>query len=171
MKLNSGLLVIMSLFVLTSHAFAADDISQDKRALIDILLQQTTQTDRDISDLLIDDYLRQINPILKQSQPDISPMKLNKVEHEVTAIVNQEVTEKGRFSEMIYPIYDHYFTSDELEQIIEFNKTELGKKLLLAMPLIALKSREVRDELELDLAPQINQRLVKLLDERQDNQN
>lgn len=44
--------------------------------------------------------------------------------------------------EMIIPIYDKYYTADEIKKLIEFYQTPLGKKLISVMPQIMQESMQ-----------------------------
>ncbi|MEO8189576.1 MAG: DUF2059 domain-containing protein [Acidobacteriota bacterium] len=43
-------------------------------------------------------------------------------------------------TDLVVPIYAKYFTSDELEQLIAFNKTPLGRKVIATMPSLMKES-------------------------------
>ena len=49
----------------------------------------------------------------------------------------------GDIENEIVPIYDKYFTNDEILGIIEFYKTDLGKTYLSKMGIVAMESMQV----------------------------
>lgn len=49
---------------------------------------------------------------------------------------------RGELIELIVPVYDRHFTTDELRQLLAFYDTTLGQKLLAAQPAIARESIE-----------------------------
>ena len=155
------LVILLSLSI--SPSFADAEISDDKRALIDTLLQQTGQSADEVSNQIITSYLQQITSVIKQSEPDISPSTLQEIAVMVSMTVKQQIVEQDMYKTMIYPTYDRHFTEQELQTIIEFNQTELGKKLLQAMPLINDQHQYIFGELSLDLAPEVNKRILETI--------
>jgi len=158
------LLALLSLSFLITPSFADDTISKQKLALIKVLLKQTHQSTQDISQQLTDSYQQQVTAILKQSHPDISSATMIKINKAIATGVKQQLIKPHSFFQRISPIYDSAFTQAELEKIIAFNKTELGKKLLKTMPLIDKQHRDVYEELALDLAPDINDRVLSIIE-------
>ncbi|OUR71986.1 hypothetical protein A9Q78_08220 [Methylophaga sp. 41_12_T18] len=162
MKLATRLFItLLSLSI--SSVFADSQISQYKQDLIATLLEQTSRAEQDISQQLIESYLQQITSVLQQSQPELSKAILQQITAIVETAVEQQIAEKDKFNNMVYPIYDQHFTVDELQNIIEFNKTELGKKLLKVMPIIHNQHRYTFDELSLDLAPEVNELVLEVI--------
>ena len=146
-----------------SPSFADTEISDEKRALIDNLLQQTGQSADEVSNQIITSYLHQITSVIKQSEPDTSPSTLQEIAIMVSMTVTQQVVEQDKYKTMIYPIYDRHFTEQELQTLIEFNQTKLGKKLLQVMPLINDQHQYIFSELSLDLAPEVNKRILETI--------
>ncbi|MBL4638706.1 MAG: DUF2059 domain-containing protein [Proteobacteria bacterium] len=146
-----------------SPLFADAEISDAKRSLIDNLLQQTGQSADEISNQIITSYIHQITSVIKQSEPDLHPSTLQEIAVMVAMTVKQQVVEQDKYKAMIYPIYDRHFAKQELQTIIEFNQTELGKKLLQAMPLINDQHQYIFGELSLDLAPEVNKRILETI--------
>jgi len=161
---KSVIIILISVLTLAANPALADaEISDEKRSLIDNLLQQTGQAADEISNQIITSYLHQITSIIKQSEPDIRPSTLQEIAVMVSMTVKQQVVEQDKYKAMIYPIYDRHFTEQELQTIIEFNQTELGKKLLHVMPLINDRHQYIFSELTLDLAPEVNKRILEII--------
>jgi len=156
-SLITVLIAVLSFSI--SPLFAGTEISDEKRALIDTLLQQTGQSADEVSNQIITSYLQQISSVIKSSEPEVSPSTLQEIAVMVSMTVQQQVVEQDKYEAMIYPIYDRHFTEKELQTVIEFNQTELGKKLLHAMPLINDQHQYIFGELSLDLAPEVNKRI------------
>jgi uncharacterized protein len=70
----------------------------------------------------------------KQSFPNVPEEFWNDFMKEV----NPEV-----LTTMIVPIYDKYYTQEDIKKMIEFYQTPLGKKLILTMPQIMQESMQV----------------------------
>ena len=144
---------------------ADKSISEQKLALIKTLLQQTHQSTNDVSEQLTDSYIKQISTLLKQSHPKISSETLQYINDEVSIGVEKQLTENQAFLKRVAPLYDESFTLEELETIIEFNQTPFGKKLLTLTPIINKQYKDIYEELSLDLAPDINARVLDIINE------
>lgn len=48
--------------------------------------------------------------------------------------------------ELIIPIYNKYYTEDDINQLLEFYRTDLGKKVLSVLPLISKETTEASIE-------------------------
>ncbi len=70
MKLLATLIIIV-LSLSISPLFADTEISEDKRKLIDTLLQQTGHSANEVSHQIITSYLQQITSVIKQSVPEL----------------------------------------------------------------------------------------------------
>lgn len=161
--LMTMLILLLSLSI--SPSFADTEISDEKRTLIDTLLKQVGHSADEISNQIITSYLQQITAVIKQSEPDISPETLQEIAITVATAVQQQIVEQDKYKAMIYPIYDRYFTEQELQKIIEFNQTDFGKKLLNVVPLVFSQHQHVFSELSLDLAPEVNKRISETINQ------
>jgi hypothetical protein len=152
---------LLMLFI--NSAYADTDISDTKRQLIDTLLQQTGHSANEVSQQIITSYLQQITSVIKQSEPDLSQETLTEIAATVSTAVQQQVVEQAKYTTMIYPLYDQHFSEQELQKIIEFNDSEFGEKLLNVMPLVFSQQQYILDELSLDLAPEVNKRILETI--------
>ena len=130
--------IVYSIFVLlfSTMVSAGNRISDSKKVLIDILLEQSGQSPKEISKQFSGALINQMSTSMKRARPDIDPKAFKIVEEVVKSQVNDEIVNKKISSHMMYPIYDKSFTENDLKQIIKFNKTKLGQKLLKAKPII-----------------------------------
>lgn len=156
-------LFIIFLSLSNSPLFADTEISEDKRNLIDTLLQQTGHSASEVSHQIITNYLQQITSVIKQSEPELGQETLKEIAATVSTAVQQQVVEEAKYTTMIYPLYDQHFTQQELRKIVTFNQTDFGKKLLDVMPLVFSQQQYVLDELSLDLAPEVNKHILETI--------
>jgi hypothetical protein len=159
--INTALIFLFSLSL--SNSFASTHINNKKQLLIDTLLLQNNASSIHVSDRLSKSYLQQINAILKQSNPNLGQEKIDAIQRKVKQTIHQHLVVKQQFSTLISPIYDQNFSVVELTMMIEFNKTDFGKKLLRVMPLISNEAAYIYEELELDLAPEINEQVLDII--------
>ena len=73
-----------------------------------------------------------------------------------------KVNPAGVIEEISYPLYDKYFTEQELRDLIAFYRTPTGEKTLKVMPLLLQESMEMSSRL---VGPKLNGFLTELLEE------
>lgn len=155
-------IILTALFtcVISASAYAADTVSNEKIKLIDTLLEQTGQTAIKMGDQFANSFALQMTHLLQQNQPDINPKAFAIIEEESTALITEELVVKGGYNKMIYPIYHKNFTEDELQQMINLNNTDLGKKMLKVLPIISEEALQAGQLFGLGLAPKIQERIM-----------
>ena len=62
-------------------------------------------------------------------------------------------------TELVVPIYSKYFTEEEINQIVKFYKTPIGKKMVEKLPLIMQDSYRVGAEWGQKIGEQVAERL------------
>lgn len=87
---------------------------------------------------------------MKEAYPQVDTMVWHEMKKEMKA---EEV------EDMLVPIYEKHFSQDELEGLIAFYKSPLGKKLLAAMPAVMQESMQVGREWGQQLAKRVFERL------------
>lgn len=65
----------------------------------------------------------------------------------------------NEFIEMVIPIYERHFTHDEIEQLIAFYESPIGKKLIKVQPQITIESMTAGQEWAKVLIERIKARL------------
>lgn len=148
------------LAIVFSAQVHANDIDPVKKKLIDELLEQTGQSAAAVGMQFSQMFNQQVAAMLRQSNPDIPPRALLIAEEEVNAVITEEFEIQGSFLQAIYPIYSRHFTADELRLLIEFNNTDLGKKLLRAMPQITQEGMQAGQAIGQRIGPEIQRRIL-----------
>ena len=151
------LIVLLMVNVQISHAA---DISAEKRELIDQLLVQVGQSAVTVGKQFSDAFIQQMTIVLKQSNPNIDPKAYVIINEEITSLIDEVFIVKGALSEIMYPIYNEHFTVEELREMIAFNNTELGKKIIKVMPIISQEGMQAGQKLGESLAPKIQERIA-----------
>lgn len=146
--------------LLSGNVLAADKISQEKQALVDTLLEQTGQSANAVAGQFSTLFIQQMSMMLKNSNPNIPQRALEILEEEVTNVINETFVESGAMNQAMYPVYDKHFSTKELEEMIAFNNTPLGQKLIQVMPQITQDGMMVGQQLGQQLGPMIQQRLA-----------
>ncbi|MEP5764967.1 MAG: DUF2059 domain-containing protein [Halieaceae bacterium] len=167
------MLLACACVLLSLQVFAAEPATQTetetetsaKRALVERLLDQTGQSAATIGQQYADLFIQQLTMILKQGNPNIDPRAFNILQEEVRTVIQEEFVNNSRLSDVMYPIYTAHFSTEDLQQMIAFNETRLGKKLIKVMPLVTQESMVAGQEFGEMLGPMIQDRLVKRFEE------
>jgi len=123
-------------FLFLSHTVIADPLSREKTALIDKLFEQTGRSAEAVGMQMAELSIQQMTGTMKMMNPDVDQKVLNIMEEIVGDVIYKEFVVEKVYVKMMYPIYDKYFTQDDLKQMIEFNNTPLGKKIIKVLPMI-----------------------------------
>lgn len=106
-----------------------------------------------------DAFTQQLVSVLKLGNPHISPKAIEIVNDEVTRMVEQEFSEE-KLQMMIYPIYDKYFTLEELQGLVTFNRSAVGAKANRVMPQLMQDSMTAVQGWSQDLGARISASVV-----------
>lgn len=155
----AGCLLGLSLFSCSSFA-ESTDIDPDKKRLIHHLLQQTGQTSQKVGQQFSDLFIRQMEQSLKHSNPDIDPKAFTIVREEIHHVIQEELLENQRFATLLYPIYAKRFSVKELKQIVDFNDSPVGQKMIRSMPQITQEAMQVGQMYGRELVPKIKDRIL-----------
>ena len=158
MKKAILLLCLISLGI--SPLLSAQEKASENRALVDELMAQTGQSSARVGEQYAGLFIQQMTGMLKQSNPNIDPRAFSILQEEIRAVIQEELVDKRLLAEMMYPIYERHFTTAELKQMIELNKTPLGKKIIEVTPLITQESMQAAQSLGQTLGPIIQQRVM-----------
>jgi uncharacterized protein len=153
-------LQIKSVLLLLTISFSSisEDLTTEKKQLIDELLTLTGATD--LGQMFSEAYVQQMTYVLKQSRPDIEPRVFDILEEEVNEVINQEVGEGNVINELSYPIYHKYLTISDISELVQFYKTPLGKKTIDVMPSISQEAVLAGQQWGRSLGPIIQERLL-----------
>ncbi len=121
-----------------SHPVVSSTTSPEKRVLIDKVCEQSGQSTVKIGNQIAKALINTMTTYLKNTDPNYGPRVFIIMEEEIEEFIYNEVVVKKRLTGKIYPIYDKYFTTEELKQLIELKdtsdmelkKTMLGKKFI-----------------------------------------
>lgn len=141
----------------------AQPISETKRSLIYQLLELTggRQQYEQTNQLLFAQMQQQLQPMLEQmvrSRSDLSAAEQQALIEDLTAnttqliarlneVIQTEITYDQVLERVYYPVYDQYFTEEDLSGLIAFYETPTGKRLLAVSPQIVQTSLQLSNEL------------------------
>jgi hypothetical protein len=119
-------------------AVAADEVSAAKRQKIDEFMAILCV--KNISRQASMSIAKQLAFGLKQAQPDIDPKAFDVVltiSDEVLSAHSDDLLEK------MVPLYDKHFTEAEIDELLKFYKSPVGRKTTETMPALMQESMEL----------------------------
>lgn len=99
---------------------------------------------------------QQIFQVLKAAKPETPDRAFLLIEEETNAMMEQEAP---ALLASLVPIYDRHFTEAELQQLIAFYQTDLGKKTIAVMPKVMQESLATGQAWGQEMAPKLMARL------------
>lgn len=106
---------------------------------------------------------RQIFQTLKASRPEISDRALAVVDKELMALFSEKMSAPGGLMDQIIPVYDKYFTHQEIRELLAFYQTSIGKKVIFVLPKVANESMMAGQRWGQSLGPEIEKRMLTAL--------
>ena len=164
MSRSSTLLIILILCACLSKVQAAESDAVDKAKLnaIKELLASTGAAAN--SQQFINAFSQQLISVLKIANPNISQQAIDIVNEEVSATV-KEAFSNDSLQKEIYPLYAKYFSLEELNALVEFNRSDVGRKANQIMPLLMQESMNAAEIWSQKIGPQISARVLKRFNE------
>ena len=146
--------LLCAVLSLAAAPAAADELSPQKRADIERLLEMTgaTRIGRQMAAL----SAAHMAQSLRQSHPEIPQKALDVLPEEVGAVFDAHI---GTFLAAIVPVYHRYFTAEEVKGMIGFYSTDLGRKAISAMPGLMSESMVIGRQWGQSLGPTIAERV------------
>ena len=145
---------MVALCLLGGRCLAADAMPAEKRADIEHLLEMTGATS--IGKQMAVLTVAQLTQMLRQTHPGIPQKALDVLPAEIGAVFDEHIQS---FKETVIPIYDKYFTGEEIKEMIRFYSTDLGKKTIKVMPALVGESMAAGRKWGEALGPEIARRV------------
>lgn len=146
---------------LPAHAQDSDQtsvtVAPEKRQRIERLLEVTGALK--IAEMMSVAVTRQMTNAVKQARPDIPPESFDIVAEEVNSVISGEMITEGGFVDLIIPVYAKYFTNDELDALIAFYETPVGRKTVGVMPQVTQEAMQIGQRWGQSLGPIIVERV------------
>ena len=135
-----------------------------KRQRIETLLEITGALN--IAKLMSASVTRQITNAVKQVRPDIPANALDIVAEEVNGVIAESMVANGGFVDLIVPVYASHFTVEELDALIAFYNTPVGRKTVSVMPQVTQEAIQIGQRWGQSLGPTIVERVKARLSEQ-----
>ena len=147
-------LALLAVFSSLAPLAAADELTKQKRADIERLLEMTgaTKVGKQMAALSTAHMVQS----LKLSHPGIPQRALDLLPEEVAAVFDAHIP---AFVAQIIPVYHRYFTAEEVRGMIAFYSTDLGRKAISAMPGLMTESMHIGQRWGEGLSPELAERV------------
>ena len=96
----------------------------------------------------------QLFPLMKRSSKQVPESVWAEIEKEYASDMSL-----GKLVDMIVPIYNRHFTEEEINELIKFYESPIGKKMASVTPQIATEAMQVGMQWGSDILRRIQQRL------------
>lgn len=140
----------------------AEDLTDEKKSLIDDLLRVTGASN--LGEMMATTFVGQMTDALKQAQPDLDPKAYDIIAEEVNQLIHEEVSERNALNDMMYPIYHRHLLTSDIEELIRFYQTPVGRKVIETMPIVFQESTLAGQQWGESLGPEIQRRIIERFD-------
>jgi len=140
-----------------SHA-QSDEVPESSLKLIEELMRVSGGAE--IGKIMSQYFVSTFTQAISQSDPNTDPRVFTIIEEEVNSIISEEIDEKQALVRMTAPIYAKHLTDEDLQNTLDFYKTETGKKFIKVMPMITQESMQAGNAWGQSLAPLIQERVM-----------
>lgn len=107
----------------------AQEVSAEHRASIEQLMRITGTAN--LTKQMAATMSEQMMQALRKSRPDIPKEIVQVLPEEVMGVFDENM---GSFMDELVPLYAKYFSNAEIQEVIAFYSTDLGKKMIASMP-------------------------------------
>jgi hypothetical protein len=152
------ILALLLLAMCGISAYAAADVSASERKKILELMEIIGA--KNISRQVSVSFAQQLSYGLKQAQPDIDPEAFKVV----ASVTDQELaTHEDELLEKMVPLYAKHFTEADLDALLAFYRSPIGRKTVDAMPALMQESMELAIDESKASVPKIQERVTEKL--------
>jgi uncharacterized protein len=166
---------LLSMSLLAGKAFAQQPISAEKKALIEELLLATEaeKMTGSVIDTMLNSLEKQYPVIIQEmteDTPGLTPAQKKKLNAQSRGFAwfsktfRERLPQRVNFKELIekisYPLYDKYFTENDLKDLIAFYKSPTGKKTLSVLPALLNDSMQKSGELLIPVLTNLAQEII-----------
>jgi hypothetical protein len=146
---------------LCGAAFAADDLTPEKRAEIQRLI---TLTGGQVTASQVADVTTQrLAATLRKSKPDIPDRVFAAVNRELVTFFQPRVESPGGLADRLTALYHQNFTHAEITQLIAFYQTPFGRKTIDTLPKLTREAMSTGNAWARALGPEIRKRVEAVL--------
>ena len=108
----------------------------------------------------------QIAEVLRDAGKPIPDSIVAIINEETRALVEEAAEQDGGLMDMMYAIYDKFFSHDDIKGLIAFYKTDLGKKTIQVMPALTQEGMLAGQQWGASVGPALVERLKTRMEEK-----
>jgi len=158
MRMLRPILIVIFSMLCVGAAYAADDISASEKKKILELMEIIGA--KNIGRQVSVSFAQQLSYGLKQSQPDIDPQAFKVV----AAVTDEELSKHSdELLAKMVPLYAKHFTETDLDALLAFYRSPIGRKTVEAMPALMQESMELAIDESKASVPKIQERVTEKL--------
>ena len=133
------IILALLVFLYSTHGYGETfKLSSEKRADI-IKLMKMTGMANVASQVCNTAAQHMLDALIKSSRREIPERAVEIIRAEITNLFDQE-TKSEKFYDYFVPIYDKYYSHKEIKALIDFYKTDLGRKTVTVLPYLTQES-------------------------------
>ena len=155
--MNRIFAVILFAIVCIPGASHAEALDQKKMDAIDELLDVTGASK--MGELFGNAFVQQMTMALKQTNPQVDPRAFQILEDEIMTVIREEMINNHALNKISYPIYHKYLTLADINALIDFYNSPVGKKVISVMPQITQEAMQGGQQLAQSIGPKLEKRL------------
>jgi hypothetical protein len=155
------LILTFLLASLFCQAAAAEELTNAKRSDIKRLMEMTGSVN--VAKQFAAAISQQMFRTLKAARPDIPDRALTIIDRELLALFSERLAAPGGLVDQVIPVYDKYFTHAEIQELIAFYQTPVGRKAILVLPKVVNDSMLAGQRWGQSLNPEIQKRVMEAL--------
>ncbi|TCG08834.1 hypothetical protein BZM27_09290 [Paraburkholderia steynii] len=149
--------LLLMIALVSARQACADELTPAKRSDIMLLLQVTRSANVVVQ--ISSALAKPVFANLKAARPDIPDRAYTVAENEIKVILSEHISTSGGLLDQIVPVYDKYYTHQEIRELLAFYQSPIGKKVILAMPSMLNESMMAGQRWAEALGPEIRARL------------
>ena len=154
-KIILALIISIMFFSATVNSYAKE-ISQAKSEDIEKLLDLT------LTDAFIESYINAFMQIFSKAvsagRTDDQKEQIAKISEAVEEVIIEEFPE---LKKQMVPLYDEYFTHEEIKELNKFYQRPLGQKVIKTMPALTQAGMELGQQWGASLGPKLEANMKK----------
>jgi len=163
--MKKAIMLLSVVLLAYMHQTHAADISAEKKAAIDKLFEQTGQSATNAALQMANITIEEMTKTIDAENANVDPRVFKIIDEVTKSVFHEAFVTKHGYLDIMYPIYSKHFTVKELNQMIAFNETPTGKKIIEVMPEInqegILAGNKMGEEIGPVLVQKIQARLEK----------
>jgi hypothetical protein len=153
------LMLLLSAFI--GQVALADELTTAKKEDIKRLMEVTGATN--IAKQFASAISQQIFQTLKAAGTKIPDRALAVMDTELTSLFSEKMSVPGGFIDQIIPIYDKYFTHQDVREMLAFYQTPIGQKAISVLPAVTNECTLAGQRWGQSLGPELDQRVLSAL--------